>query len=286
MESVREVIQRQAQWSEEVNDFEAAGEMYMKAKKYDKAAALFIHQNLNNKLIEIVRTLPSTAQSHKILNTIAAHFVKSCDAGGAKQDRAGAGVKKLASARSGTTGSGAGDTSDAISFSYAKEVFVKLNDLTSLVDLCIKYANWDDAISVAKQENSKEMVAKVYIAHARWLAENEQFEAARKSYLHAGRPDEVSSHPRSLLPLSVSLSLSVSLILCGNVSVFPLVLWAEDSQLLSLSFVREITRRPLTCLSRCATMPSQRTGFLTRPFTFTSLPWTPPPSTRKSLVIW
>ena len=219
VESVREVIQRQAQWSEEVNDFEAAGEMYMKAKNYDKAAALFIHQNLNNKLIEIVRTLPSTAQSYKILNTIAAHFVKSCDAGGAKKDRAGAGVKKLASARGGTTGSGAGDTSDAISFSYAKEVFVKLNDLTSLVDLCIKYAKWDDAISVAKQENSKEMVAKVYIAHARWLAENDQFEAARKSYLHAGRPDEVSSHPRTLLPPSHSLSLPLSLSVSLSFSV-------------------------------------------------------------------
>ncbi|WZN66107.1 intraflagellar transport protein 122 [Chloropicon roscoffensis] len=180
VESVREVIQRQAQWSEEVNDFEAAGEMYMKAKNYEKAAGLFIHQNLNNRLIEIVRILPSSVGSHKLLNTIAAHFAKSCEVGRSKAIKVSVGDKK-----------GLSDA-DAVSFSYAKEVFVKLGDLSSLVELCIKHAKWDDAISVAKQENSKPMISKVYISHARWLAENDQFEAARKSYLLAGRPDEAT----------------------------------------------------------------------------------------------
>ena len=231
-ESVREVIQRQAQWSEEVCDYEAAGEMYMKAKNYDKAAALFIHQNLNSKLIEIVRIVPFSASnnsgqngssfrsSYKLLSTIAQHFVKSCDAEGdhidhhhagermgvsrrhpvrASGDQLSSGNKENVQMGSSSAGAGGGGGDNA-AFSYAKEVFVKLGDLSSLLELCIRHAKWDDAIAVAKQDSgghqgrddNNEMTSKVYLAHARWLAENDQFEAARKSYLLAGRPHEAT----------------------------------------------------------------------------------------------
>lgn len=37
--AVQKLIHKQAEWSEESNNYEAAADMYMKAKKYDKVSA-------------------------------------------------------------------------------------------------------------------------------------------------------------------------------------------------------------------------------------------------------
>ena len=170
VDSVNEVIQRQAQWSEEISDFEAAADMYIKVKKFDKAAALYMQEEANDKLIEIVRAIPAN-QEARLLRNIAAHFAKMCDA-----------------EKDGSMG-----TTAQTVFYYAKEVYVKIGDTKPLVDLCVKNSMWEDAISIAKQSGVKVMLSNVYLSHARWLAEQDNFEAARKFYMHAGRPDEATT---------------------------------------------------------------------------------------------
>ena len=58
--SVQELMQRQAEWSEEVNDYQAAADMYLKVKKYDKAINILGKQGNMNKLIDIARALAKT----------------------------------------------------------------------------------------------------------------------------------------------------------------------------------------------------------------------------------
>jgi len=58
--SPQEFVQRQAEWAEEVADYAAAADMYLKAKRWDKAIMLIGKNEWKDKLVEVMRTLEKT----------------------------------------------------------------------------------------------------------------------------------------------------------------------------------------------------------------------------------
>ncbi|GFH10764.1 WD_REPEATS_REGION domain-containing protein, partial [Haematococcus lacustris] len=97
----------QAEWSEEVKNYDAAAEMYIKAKKFDRAIAILAKHGWWEKLIEVVRVLDRG--DAKNLNTCATHFRK------------------------------------AGQYQMAKETLLKLDDTRALISLYVDESKWDDA---------------------------------------------------------------------------------------------------------------------------------------------
>jgi len=148
--TVQELIFRQAEWSEEVNDYESAANMYLKAKKYDKAIALIGKHEWVDKLLELMRSLPKT--EHKSLGMCATYF--------RKWGR----------------------------HAYAKECYIKVGDLRSLVQLHVESEKWEEAFLMLK--TNPEFRDDVYLPYARFMATIDNFDEARVAYKEAGRPDQ------------------------------------------------------------------------------------------------
>uniref|UniRef100_A0A061R9P9 Intraflagellar transport protein 122 n=1 Tax=Tetraselmis sp. GSL018 TaxID=582737 RepID=A0A061R9P9_9CHLO len=146
---VEDLINRQAEWSEEVNDFEAAADMYIKAKKFDRAIAIIGRHGWYAKLAEIVTMLQAT--DTKALQMCAQIFRK----GGQHE--------------------------------LAKEVYIKLQDHRSLIQLHVEHGRWDDAFLLLKTH--PEFKDEVYLPRAQWLAAHDMFDEARVAFREAGRPD-------------------------------------------------------------------------------------------------
>lgn len=146
---VDELISRQAEWSEETNNYEAAAEMYVKAKRYDRAVALLVARGWWDKLLGVARVLEKQDTRH--LSVCATHL-----------RRAG-------------------------QYQAAKEVLIKLEDMRALLGLYVEHGNWDDAFLLlnAHPEHKEE----VYLPYAKWLAANDRFDDARSAYRDAGRPE-------------------------------------------------------------------------------------------------
>ena len=54
---VQEIIQRQAEWTEEAKDHETAADMYLAAGQPEKALALLVQHGPASKLIEVIESL-------------------------------------------------------------------------------------------------------------------------------------------------------------------------------------------------------------------------------------
>ena len=79
--------------------------------------------------------------------------------------------------------------SDADEDSYAKEVYVKLDDFSNLMQLYIRKENWIDATRLADEHEGK-FNKSVFLPYAEWLAVQDRFDAALAAYRKAGRPDQ------------------------------------------------------------------------------------------------
>lgn len=148
--SVQELIHRQAEWSEEVNDYEAAADMYLKAKKYDRAIQIIGKNEWADKLLEVMRSLGK--METKALSLCASFFRKWGN------------------------------------HQYAKETYIKLGDIKSLIGLHVESHKWDDAFVLLK--TNSEYTDEVYLPYAKYLALNDKFDEARLAYKNAGRPDQ------------------------------------------------------------------------------------------------
>ena len=157
-ENVQQLMQRQAEWSEEVKDYSAAADMYLKALNYEKAIALLAKGKRAEKLAELVRTIPK--RETELLRVCADHLVRF----------------------------------DALK--SAIEAYQKIGDFRTLAKLYVENEKWDDAFAVLKAHS--ELAEVVYVPYARWLADNDKFDEARVAYARAGRPEESGRMLRQL----------------------------------------------------------------------------------------
>ena len=71
---------------------------------------------------------------------------------------------------------------------HAKEVYLKIGDSKSLVQLYVKMRKWEDAFGIMKQ-NPGQFEKDVYLPYAEFLALNDKFDEAQKAYRDAGLPE-------------------------------------------------------------------------------------------------
>lgn len=70
---------------------------------------------------------------------------------------------------------------------YAKEAFLKLGDLKGLILMHIELKSWNEAFSLAGQNNN--LLQFVHLQYAGFLITEDKFEGAQDSYKKAGRVD-------------------------------------------------------------------------------------------------
>eukprot|EP00455_Lapot_gusevi_P044462 TRINITY_DN5556_c0_g8_i1.p1 TRINITY_DN5556_c0_g8~~TRINITY_DN5556_c0_g8_i1.p1 ORF type:complete len:717 (+),score=248.02 TRINITY_DN5556_c0_g8_i1:1-2151(+) len=148
--NMTELLKRQAHWLLEVNDLKAAEEMFWAAKDYMRAIQILGDQRWLDLLIEKCRSLNKLEK--KPLALAASYF------------RA------------------------AAHHQYAKEVYLKMEDTKSLMQLHLELHKWDDAFAVAAQH--PEYQSQIYLPYAEWLAVNDRFDEAQEAFKKAGRPDQ------------------------------------------------------------------------------------------------
>jgi intraflagellar transport protein 122 len=146
--NIEELIRRQATYSEQ-NDPRAAAEMFIACGEVMRAITLCGENELFDKLIEIVRPMEKTQTAEL---SLAAGFFRK-------------GGNHL----------------------FAKEVYLKMGDIKSLVEIHVELQMWDDALALL--QTNPEHREPVYLAYGNWLAENDRFDEAQKAFDDAGRPD-------------------------------------------------------------------------------------------------
>ncbi|GBG34100.1 Intraflagellar transport protein 122-like [Hondaea fermentalgiana] len=148
---VQELIQRQGEWAQETGDVKLAAEMYCAAGQYDKAVRLVGEAGMLDELIEVARVMD--AKELVALRKCADYFRHF----GHHQ--------------------------------YAKEVYLKMNDVQSLMKLHVTLNKWEDAFLLSAQHGNK-YAEDVYLPYAQWLAEHDRFDEAQVAFKKADRPEK------------------------------------------------------------------------------------------------
>jgi hypothetical protein len=75
-------------------------------------------------------------------------------------------------------------------YDFAQQVWRKLGDPQRQMKMHVKLKQWDQAIAIANSpENKGKYDEEVFLPYAEWLALNDKFDEALKTYQKAGRPD-------------------------------------------------------------------------------------------------
>eukprot|EP00735_Rhodelphis_limneticus_P013896 TRINITY_DN7858_c0_g1::TRINITY_DN7858_c0_g1_i1::g.23657::m.23657 TRINITY_DN7858_c0_g1::TRINITY_DN7858_c0_g1_i1::g.23657 ORF type:complete len:1206 (-),score=375.70,sp/A8WGF4/IF122_XENTR/55.15/0.0,WD40/PF00400.27/1e+02,WD40/PF00400.27/1.8e-10,WD40/PF00400.27/5.9e+02,WD40/PF00400.27/14,WD40/PF00400.27/0.33,WD40/PF00400.27/13,WD40/PF00400.27/0.039,WD40/PF00400.27/1.9e+02,Coatomer_WDAD/PF04053.9/43,Coatomer_WDAD/PF04053.9/56,Coatomer_WDAD/PF04053.9/70,Coatomer_WDAD/PF04053.9/0.32,Coatomer_WDAD/PF040 len=147
--SVKDLIRQQADWSSEVNDLKGAAEMYIAAGEYVKAIQILGDKASIEELIELVRTL--NKMDTQALG-LCAHYLRK-----------------------------------AGNHQYARETYLKMNDMKALMELHVEFQKWDEAFGLLRAHPQyKELV---YLPYANWLALADRFDEAQDAFKLAGRPE-------------------------------------------------------------------------------------------------
>lgn len=93
-------------------------------------------------------------------------------------------------------------------YDYARETYLRLDDIKSLMALCVQSQNWDMAMGNASRvrrptarltvatldmvKQYPEHAIEIYLPYAQWLAINDRFDEAQEAFALAGRPDEAA----------------------------------------------------------------------------------------------
>lgn len=152
---VSDLILKQANWLQETNDWRGAADLYMSLGNYQRAAKVVSDAATDSNqwqltLIELARNIPS--ENIEALQYCGEFFSK------ASED------------------------------SFAKETFLKLGDISKLMQLYVKRQAWAEAASLAEEHEGK-FDASVFLPYAEWLVSNDKFEDAMNAYKKAGRND-------------------------------------------------------------------------------------------------
>ncbi|KAJ3323550.1 hypothetical protein HDV06_001574 [Boothiomyces sp. JEL0866] len=149
-ENTQDILKRKAQIQEDRNDTLAAAMTYEQVGDYAHAIELLGAGGWTDKLIEIVRKLPSSETD--LLNKCVAIFKK-------KNNTA-----------------------------YAIETLKKAGDILSLLGIYISCQQWEEVFKIG--ETNPEFSEQIYLPYGNWLAMNDRFEEAQIYYTKAGRADE------------------------------------------------------------------------------------------------
>ena len=71
---------------------------------------------------------------------------------------------------------------------YAREAFLQLGDMGALIQLHVRLGEWESAIAIAEQH--PQLLSRVFLPYAAYLAEHGCFDDAQKAYHRAGRHDQ------------------------------------------------------------------------------------------------
>lgn len=140
----------QAEWLILNGEWMKAGQLYIAIKQYKKALELYQKYNYFDGLIEICRIVDRDS-NEALLVSCASLFCKHKE------------------------------------HAHAKEVYLKLNDLKSLMNLHIELEKWEEAFALAKL--NKDLLDIVKLPYADYLLKNDRYEEALRAYKKINRPD-------------------------------------------------------------------------------------------------
>lgn len=84
----------------------------------------------------------------------------------------------------------------------AAEIYRKLGEEAEVVQLQVEARDWPEAFRIA--ENLPQVLSSVYLQHAQWLAESDEFIAAHQAYVRAGKPQEATKLLKNLADCAIS----------------------------------------------------------------------------------
>ncbi|CAM9596903.1 unnamed protein product [Phaeothamnion confervicola] len=153
----RELVRRQAEWAEEVNDWRSAADMFVSAGQPLRAAAIICDNKgagWQSRLIDVARGIGggSTDEDKEVLAICGAAF------------------------------------SEAGEDAMAKEVYIKLGDVSRLMAMYINNKKWAEAVRLSEEHDGKFDRA-ILVPHAQWLCDCGRFDDAIAAFRKAGRPD-------------------------------------------------------------------------------------------------
>ncbi|TYZ58414.1 hypothetical protein PybrP1_004246 [[Pythium] brassicae (nom. inval.)] len=150
---IKQLVQDQARWAEEVQDWRAAAEMYTASGNPLKAAEIMGERGWFDDLREVAQR--ADAGETKLLSLCAAYFLK------------------------------------ADKFKHARDVFVKVGDFDALLRMHIRLHEWEEAVRLA--DKHKERVTNtedVFVPYAEWLVSQDRFDDALEAFTRGKRPDQ------------------------------------------------------------------------------------------------
>lgn len=149
---IKQLVQDQAKWAEEVQDWRAAAEMYSASGNTLKAVEIIGERGWYDDLLDIAHKVDTSET--KILSLCANYFLK------------------------------------AEKFKHARDVFLKIGDFDSLLKMHIRLQEWEEAVRLAQKHRDRvKNVADVYVPYAEWLTSHDRFDDALEAYTKASRPD-------------------------------------------------------------------------------------------------
>jgi len=148
---VKTLIQSQAEWAEETGDWKLASEMFCAAGQHDRAISIVGENGCLDELIEVARIIDK--ENAAALRKCADYFREY----GHHQ--------------------------------FAKEVYLKINDIQALMRLHVELSKWDEAFLLSEQHGGK-YAEDVYLPYAQWLAENDRFDEAQVAFKRAKKPEK------------------------------------------------------------------------------------------------
>jgi len=157
-EHAQELVRRQAEWAEEVNDMSVASDTYLAAGDYMKAIHILGEQSWIEKLADLVKKLSKNDEPE--LRACLGYFEKSK------------------------------------AYSHAQEVLLKLGDVKGLLKLHLDHQKWDDALALTQEHPA--FAAQVYLPYAQWLIEQDRFDDAQDAFKQAGQPGQCRKLLQSL----------------------------------------------------------------------------------------
>lgn len=148
--SMADLLKRQAEWLVEAGETAQAAEMFWLSKDYEASIKLMGDNAWSDLLIQKARLLSKLER--KSLALAANYFTK------------------------------------AGNHQYAKEIYLKMDDIKSLMKLHVELHRWDEAFELMKErpEFAKDSY---YVAYAEWLAINDRFDEAQAAFAKGGKPE-------------------------------------------------------------------------------------------------
>ncbi|XP_054721497.1 LOW QUALITY PROTEIN: intraflagellar transport protein 122 homolog [Uloborus diversus] len=163
-EEKKAIVLKQADWAKSLNESKAAAELYLSIGETEKAVELAAENNWGDMLKSIAKKVDLTERKTLLI--------------------IGTQLKRLQE------------------YGAAAEIFHKVGDIPSLIDMNVESKNWKEAFELAKQH--PEYKVNVFVPYANWLAENDRFVDAQKAFYAAGCEDQAVSVLEMLTDIAVN----------------------------------------------------------------------------------